>query len=95
MTVIDADAHVIETQVTWDFMAKDERKYRPIPVSGSHGEEDVIRNKELTDFWAVDGRMRPRERNIGLDTSREAREMTDVSGRIAHMDELGIDVQVL
>jgi predicted TIM-barrel fold metal-dependent hydrolase len=95
MAIIDADAHVIETQVTWDFMTKDERKYRPIPISGTHGEEDVIRGKELTDFWAVDGRMRPRERNIGLDTSREAREMTDVSGRIAHMDELGIDVQVL
>ena len=27
--IIDADAHVIETQLTWDYLEPSERKYRP------------------------------------------------------------------
>jgi uncharacterized protein len=95
MPTIDADAHVIETQTTWGYMTKGELKYKPIPVSGEAGEADIVRNREQTDYWAIDGRLRPRERNIGLDTSREAREMSDVEGRVAHMDQLGIDLQIL
>lgn len=95
MRTIDADAHVIETQATWAYMKKDELKYKPIPVSGEGGEEDLVRKRELTDFWAIDGHLRPRERNVGDDTSRDAREMTDIQGRIAHMDALGVDIQVL
>jgi uncharacterized protein len=95
MQTIDADAHVIETLTTWSYMTKGEAKYRPIPVSGEAGEADIVRNREQTDFWAIDGRLRPRERNIGLDTSREAREMSDIDGRIAHMNALGIDLQIL
>ena len=30
-----------------------------------------------------------------MSTRKEAREMTDIQGRLAHMDELGIDIQVL
>jgi predicted TIM-barrel fold metal-dependent hydrolase len=95
MRTIDADAHVIETQATWAYMTKSELKYKPIPVSGEGGEEDIVRNREQKDFWAIDGHLRPRERNIGTDTSREAREMTDIAGRVTHMNELGIDIQVL
>ena len=27
--IIDADAHVIETERTWDYLDESERKYRP------------------------------------------------------------------
>jgi predicted TIM-barrel fold metal-dependent hydrolase len=33
--------------------------------------------------------------NVGSDVPPEARDMTDVSRRLSHMDEVGIDVQVL
>ena len=33
MITIDADAHVVETEHTWDFMDKSDQKYRPQVVS--------------------------------------------------------------
>ena len=47
------------------------------------------------EFWYLDNRMQPKEGNVGANTSREARELEDVGVRLAHMDDLGIDVQVL
>ena len=34
MTVIDSDAHVIETERTWDFMLPSDSAYRPEIVTG-------------------------------------------------------------
>ena len=31
--IIDADAHVIETEHTWDYLDTSERKYRPMLFS--------------------------------------------------------------
>lgn len=95
MRTIDADAHVIETGVTWKYMSEAERRYKPIPVSAEDGELRPGTSRLDVGFWAIDGRLRPRERNIGDETAREAREMTDVGRRIAHMSELSIDIQIL
>jgi len=45
MTTIDADAHVVESEHTWNYMDPTERKYRPILVS-PHGasEERPVRS---------------------------------------------------
>ena len=31
--VIDADAHVLESEHTWDYLEPADRKYRPVPVT--------------------------------------------------------------
>jgi predicted TIM-barrel fold metal-dependent hydrolase len=89
MAVIDADAHVLETERTWDYMLDSERQHRPrivpTPKDASSGGES----------WLVDGTYIGKARNVGHDTAREAREMEDIRSRLAHMDELNIDVQVL
>src|SRR5688572_27651759 len=89
MPIIDADAHVIESERTWEYMEGPDRAFRPVSVevedpSGAHKE-----------FWLVDGRLRRRDTNVGLDTPQAARELSDVQVRLRHMDELGIDVQIL
>jgi len=102
MPTIDADAHVIETERTWDFLDPSERKYRPTltdPTPGSHRER-----------WYIDGKvcgfrfpsftereLEDRSTRTGRDvrTPQAAREMDDVSLRLKEMDRLGIDVQVL
>ncbi|HLG69954.1 MAG TPA: amidohydrolase family protein [Chloroflexota bacterium] len=86
--IIDADTHVIETERTWDFMEGADRKYVPQPIK-------VERNGRQQEFWLLDDRLTPRRQNIGADTSEAAREMLDLEGRISHMDQLGVDVQVL
>jgi uncharacterized protein len=87
MLTIDADAHVIENESTWDFMLDSERPFKP-KIVGSGNPEDVF------DYWLVDGRVIPRN-NVGRDLPVAAREMSDLSVRIKHMDELGIDFQVI
>jgi len=89
MAVIDSDAHVLETEHTWDYMLESERPMRPrivpTPNDPTSGGES----------WLVDGTYIGKARNVGHDTSKAAREMADIEARITHMDELDIDVQVL
>jgi predicted TIM-barrel fold metal-dependent hydrolase len=87
MPVVDADAHVVETDRTWDYMEPSERKYRPRPVS--EGGED---------FWIIQDRVFRRRRAVAAaaaDTARASQEMEDLDARLRHMDALEVDVQVL
>src|SRR4029453_2072875 len=45
--------------------------------------------------WLIEGRAFAKNTNIGKDTPDEAREVSDIATRLAHMDELGVDVHVL
>ena len=102
MPTIDSDAHVVETEHTWDFMERADQKYRPLIVRprGEGGGE----------YWFIDGKIRGLVRIVmtarelaevsertgrDMQTPRETREMENVPARLKHMDELGIDVQVL
>ena len=102
MITIDADAHVVETERTWDFMEKPDQKYRPQVVSSP--------SEPSKYYWMVDGKIRGSARQVvtagqlddlsskigrNITTPREAREMENVGVRVKHMDELGVDVQVL
>jgi len=102
MPTIDSDAHVVESERTWDYMEKSDQKYRPVIVKP--------RGEKAGEYWFIDGKIRglvrivmtAREmddvaRRTGrvMETSQETREMENVAARVKHMDELGIDVQVL
>lgn len=49
----------------------------------------------MRDFWVIEGRAHGKDRNVGTNTSQESREMLSVEARLGHMDELGIEAQVL
>ena len=85
MSVIDADAHVIETEQTWTFMLEEERRLAP---------EVLVSKKNGIQFWRVDDRVIANS-NLGLNVPEAARDMTDVAARLTHMDALKIDIQVL
>ena len=96
MTVIDSDAHVIEGPNTWEFMLPSDAQYRP-----------EIVNRDGVDYWVIEGKERGRARGPvnakgisdkverKMQVNDSMRYMEDIPGRVAHMDELGIDVQVL
>jgi predicted TIM-barrel fold metal-dependent hydrolase len=93
---IDADAHVIESPLTWDHIADDDRKYTPLLVTQTWGAEvKSNEGRQAREYWIMDNRTHAKDKNVGSDTTVESREMRDVEARLAHMDELGIDVQVL
>lgn len=102
--VIDADAHVVESARTWDYMEPSEWQYRPVPLEAR---EDAGVKLQ---FWLVDGKVRgfrfpafsaaeleKRSRQVGrkFADAQESREMGNVDLRLEHMDRSGIDIQVL
>lgn len=98
LRTIDADAHVLEIPYTWEFMTEDERKYAPMIVAQTSGAAKAANDGKnmQKEWWVVDGRLQPKDANVGhTTTSEEAREMRDIDGRLKHMDELEIDIQVL
>ena len=98
MRVIDCDAHVEECVETWRFLDPEFYLLRPIPVTfpedtcfGSHNAAWVIDYK-LRFFAANPTTMK---RAGEKDVSIPVQEMRDVKARMRHMDELGIDTQVV
>ena len=47
--VVDADAHVTETEQTWDYLEGSDKKFRPILFGATET------NKE---YWVLDGKIR-------------------------------------
>ncbi len=103
MGTIDSDAHVIETEHTWDFMDESERGFRPIvlvPKGAAEAETRSftggLRPLTIQEFWFLEGRaFQKRSSFRSVETSDDQVEMTDIQSRLAHMDELGVDVHVL
>ena len=104
MPTIDADAHVVESEHTWDFMDASDAKFRPEIVCPQNQEG------RKNAYWFVEGKIRGLARQVMtasefgqmseragriMDTPEEARQMENVGVRLRHMDQLGIDVQIL
>ena len=96
MGFIDADAHVDECAATWDFVAPSDWMYKPVylePPEGGYRTGDTRPHP----LWLIGGNVRlKRYRDDQLTGTTEAlRELKDVQGRLRHLDELGIDVQII
>jgi uncharacterized protein len=88
MAIIDADTHVDETEDTWEYLLPSERQFRPTCITD---DQDGKR------YWVVDGRQFLRiPRTLEKTGTTEAvRELKDVPARVAEMDRLGTEVQVI
>ncbi len=84
MPTIDADAHVIECEQTWSYIESE--TIRPYLISPGAGRPQN---------WLVDGRVFHRGVNLDKNLPLDICEMRDIKGRLKHMDELEIDLQVL
>ena len=69
--VIDADAHVVETERTWDYLEPSEQKYRPLLYTSP--------DDPITQYWVIDNQVR----GLRFPTLAEqtVREMSRRSGR--------------
>ncbi len=100
--IVDADAHVVETEQTWSYLDASDKKFRPQLFSSA--------DNSAMQYWFCEGKaigFRPptlteqelialsKETGRELKTEAGARELRDVELRLQHMDRLGIDVQVL
>ncbi len=102
--IIDADAHVVESAHTWDYMDPSDKQYRPVPLETS--QESGMKLQ----FWVIDGKVRgfrfpafsaaeleKRSQQVGrkFADAQESRELGNVDLRLEHMDQSGVDIQVL
>jgi predicted TIM-barrel fold metal-dependent hydrolase len=102
--VIDADAHVVESDHTWDYLDPADRQFRPKPLESR---EDAGVKLQ---FWLIDGKVRGfrfpafskeelerRAEQVGrkFADQRDSTEMGNVGLRLEHMDRSGVDIQVL
>ncbi|MFN8534715.1 MAG: amidohydrolase family protein [Dehalococcoidia bacterium] len=98
MPVIDADAHVEESAACWQYLPERLRPRRPMPVTfpldTDYGEWNAV--------WVIDNKVRhnaasPTTMAVAAKKGAEigAQELTDLPGRLADLDRLGVTVQVL
>jgi len=97
MTVIDADAHVIENDHTWGYLPDDMKRYAPAILDQLSGALGQTNRGNVSRQWVMcETHIQPWDRNVNLDqTDEESRNLTNVDKRLAHMDELQIDAQIL
>jgi predicted TIM-barrel fold metal-dependent hydrolase len=102
VVAIDADAHVTETEDTWSYLEAHEEGFRPILV-GSDKRPDQqywLLNDKVVGFrfgskTAQELEELSQKTGRDMNTSAGARELARVDLRLEHMDQLGIDIQVL
>jgi predicted TIM-barrel fold metal-dependent hydrolase len=102
--IVDADAHVVESAHTWDYLDGSDKQYRPTPLETR--EEAGVKLQ----FWLIDGKVRGfrfpafsaaelerRAQQVGrkFADSQESRELGNVDLRLEHMDRTDVDIQVL
>lgn len=99
---IDSDAHVIESEKTWSYLEPAEQQWRPILVGSREDPsrqywviQDKIRGFRFPNFAAQALEELSERTGRDMNTDLAAREMASADVRLRHMDELGLDVQVL
>jgi predicted TIM-barrel fold metal-dependent hydrolase len=96
--VVDADAHVDESESTWSFIEPSFARFTPRTLDLAPGTAIVRDDPRPHRIWQINGShliLRRYRDDARTSTTRETRELADVSARLAHMDRLGVDVQVL
>lgn len=94
MPRIDADAHVIETPRTWSYIPPDEAEFRPQIFVRDENDGAPLRSNQRNEYWKI-GEHFHTKTNVGSDVPIEARDLISVEQRLRHMDEIGVDVQVM
>lgn len=99
---IDAGAHVIETERTWEYMDASDDQFRPAlgAPSQADGRPRWVVDGQQRGFGAPTrpaGQMEQRQRVSGriIVAPEESAQMVNIETRLRHMDDVGVDIQVL
>src|SRR5688572_2299350 len=94
MPKIDADAHVVETPRTWSFMRPEEQKFRPQIFVRDLTDGAPVQSNQKNEFWKIGDHFQTKT-NVGDNVPADARDMENIKRRLDHMNEIGVDIQVL
>ena len=100
MPTIDADAHIFESAQTWDYIAKKDQAYKPVLVMTETVDESKLGGPggnvlARPSRWLIGGQAYAALTVDAGGYPKGTQNLDDPDARIAHMDELGVDVQVI
>lgn len=92
--VVDADTHVFEVEATWSYLAQSERHYRPVTLTAEPGTPGP--GGKVPRFWQMGSTLHFRP-PVDVDgfAATGTIDLRDPAARLADMDELGVDVQII
>ena len=100
---IDADTHVDECEETWAHIPKGFEDMLPRSIDFPEGEMPSFLSGNRSSgsgyyrMWLIDGQLFPHRvrSDERTGTTVATRELHDVGARVKHMDELGVETQVI
>jgi predicted TIM-barrel fold metal-dependent hydrolase len=93
MGYIDCDAHVYEPEDAWEYLDPSERHFRPTVVRHSNGLEQWLASGQLI---TKGDKYHPTDQERCLELYEPGvSSLQNIRARLAHMDRLGVDVQVV
>jgi predicted TIM-barrel fold metal-dependent hydrolase len=99
MPVIDADTHIDETDQTWEYFDPAEIAFKPTTEYSKGFDPNRVDKAGFRGgrYWLIDGKRQLRRfaDDARTGTTAETRELIDIPARLAHMDRLGVDIQVM
>src|SRR5262245_55465202 len=102
--IIDADTHVIESELVWEFFDEELCHRKPSLVPWADPNDGSVRN-----YWIIDSKLVPHppgkggqalatpplEEKIRSSPAWHKREMSDVEARLADATSMGVDLQII
>lgn len=100
--IIDADTHVLETEKTFEYLAKNERQFKPSVVTVSKGGDvNAAHGEHGKDMWLIDGQFYGKH-DLGFiedhskgEITASTLDMSNPGARLTAMDRQGVDVAVI
>lgn len=94
MKIVDADTHVVEDAMIWDYVPEAEAAHKPLTLT-SNEETRLAYSSGGSQFWLIDGKLYGRGGQPSPMYADGTRNLADPAARIADMDRYGHDVQVI
>lgn len=100
MPTIDADAHIFESAHAWDYIPEKDQAHKPILVMTETLDEEKLKGPggnmlARPSRWLIGGQAYAALTVDAAGYPKGTQTLDDPESRIAHMDELGVDVQVI
>lgn len=100
MPTIDADAHIFESQATWSYIAEKDKAHQPVLVMTDSIDEEKLKGPggnvlARPSRWLIAGQAYHALTVDAAGYPKGTQNLDDPEARIAQMDELGVDVQVI
>jgi predicted TIM-barrel fold metal-dependent hydrolase len=97
---VDADTHVLETEKAFEYLAENEKQFKPAVVSVNGEHQSGIPNGGSSDYWLIDGQLYGKHdlgyiESVSDEIVHGTLDISNPTARLAAMDSQGVDTAVI